>query len=824
MSTALRSTPFSLSAKLTLFFVLALHFFLGADGDSVRTAYPLSGIKGDYYNLLTEGFLRGSTAMNVAVHPGMLSPDPEVRRRSPSLLDANLYHGKYYLYYGVTPTLFFFIPYRLLTEQSLPPSVAVLAAVLVGYFAAAAVWRQARERYFPQCGPLAESLAYLLLGLTVATPFLLTRSSFYEVPIAAGYACAMLGFLSLWLALHAPPRRGYLPLAAASLALGLAVGCRPNYVFTTPILLVVAVLSARRTDMRLHFFAAAVTPAALVGLGLAAYNFTRFGSPLEFGFNYGINSFFDSGDPLVSTRFFWPNLRWTYFTPPGLSPYFPYIFPVAGSFRPAGYHGNELFHGQFPTLLLGVWLLLGLLVTRPVPNRAPINLFIACLAWMGLVSLGFMCFLGIRGNRYVVDFQASFVLLITLAAAWVWRVFPHRHLLAPLWKTGFALLATVSVAANILGSIQQFDEFANRRPHTFRALARALDPTVYAVARAAGLPTPGPVKFTVTFSAKSSPVVEPLLVAGLPEYTDGIYAIQEPDRRIELITDHHGYGGFRAKPFPIEIGRPYVFEIDLGSFYPPRHHSYFDAYDDYSADQIKTLASIRVDGRLVIEEQMRSYDAPPWTLMFGRNNATANPYARLFSGGISAVSFPPANRPVNLAPMSSNDGLWHLLVEFSPSAIGTNQPLLASGFTGAGNLLFAKILSAQELQLGLDLWGYGAPMSPPFLLTGASPHRIEIFVGPLAATYSWPKPPAFGAELNLHRRELQVWIDGKPAWRTAIEHHADSYRRVSIGSNPQRFSSANSTFAGRIEVVPVGIEKKLSFLDRALAPSHAPEP
>ena len=761
--------------------------------------------------------------MHVAVDPGMLSPDPEVRRHSPSLLDANFYHGKYYLYYGVVPAVLFFTPYRLLTGQSLPPELAVLLAVLIGYFAAIRIWRAARSRYFPSLGASGELAAHLLLGLSTASPFLVARSSFYEVPIAAGYASVMGACLACYHALHVVSCRAIIALAGSSLAMGLAVGCRPNYLLATPALLAVAlVLIYRRQGYQAHqsnaaLLAAAVLPAAFMGAGLAFYNFARFGNPLEFGFNYGINSFFDSGATLMSRNFIWPNLQWTYFSPPGFSPYFPYVFPVSGSFRPIGYFGNEAYHGQYFSLLLLIWILFGISLTHRTKFNIRAVAYTSALAWIGLSSLLFMMLLTIRGNRYVVDFQASFILLGALVAGWTWSRLKTRNLISSIWRSILVILAFISATCNILGAIQQFDQFANLRPNTFKQLARFFDPLAYKLANALNDSPHGPVKFQAAFSLQKNSVVEPLVVAGLNEYTDGVYAIQYPDKRIELIMDHHGYGGPHSKPFPIEIGRIYNFEVDLGAFYPPRYHQFFDSYDAYTADHIKTIVAVRVDGKTILDQQIKAYDAPHASISIGKNDITNNPYSRSFSGKITGVQYPPNPHTIKKLKIPKHDGILELNLQFDLSTLGSNQPLIASGIAGAGNLLFAKIKSANEIQIGLDAWGYGGPLSNPIKFRVETAHIVQIFIGPLAASYPWEDKASNPDFLQMRRSEIQIWIDGEIAWKTKIEHHEDSYQSLNVGSNPQGFSSAYSVFSGKIDIVPISIEKKAMFLRQVLS-------
>lgn len=799
--------------------ILVCFIWIGQQDESLEDSYQLKGRKEDYYNLLVAGFLDGSTAMKASVDPGLLSPDAEVRNKANYLLDANLYQGKYYLYYGVTPAVTLFTPYRLLTGYYLPTEIAILFSVAIGFLAATAVWREALSRYFTKISKWGESAAIILIGFSTATLFLLTRGAFYEIPIAGGYACSMLASLALWRSLHAKFKQKNFWLSIASLTLGLAVCCRPNYVFTLPVLLVIAFLKFRTRESYCSrglttLLAAAAGPAALIGLGQACYNYARFKDPIEFGFNYGLNSFFTSGNPLMSLRFFLPNLYWTYLSPPELSPYFPFVFPVAIKFLPSGYHGNEFYHGQFPTLLVSAWILIGSVCCNLL-IRNNLKLFLKFLFCISAVLLGFIMLLGIRGNRYVVDFQAAFILMIAITGAIIWQQFTIHRRWSKIWRVGYIILVIISTGFNFLGAIQQFDQFGNRRSETYKNLQLIANNISSLIFTNIGRP-PGPVKFTVVFANQEKAVIEPLLVAGLSEYIDSLYVVQYPDKRIELGLDHHAHGGPRSESIPIEPGRSYEIEVDLGAFYPPRVHPYFLKYDNISTDLVKNVARIKIDGRIVIDERMRSYDAPPWSLQFGLDRTRIK--SKAFSGKISQIIYIKNKHQHNFTPDKLSDGIWQLSVDFSATAIGTNQPILASGLAGAGNLLFAKILSSDQIQIGLDLWGYGAPVSDIISITGTTPHKFEIFVGPLAFRFPWSTSEygEYIKHLDEHRDTLTVYIDGKFAWSTQIKHHVNSYNYVSIGTNSQGFDTAQAVFSGRIANVTIPQHLKKNLLKKFL--------
>ena len=81
------------------------------------------GQTSEYYPLLTDAFLAGQTSLLVQPSAELLAlPDPHdpVANARFRLHDASLYHGKYYLYFGPTPAIVLFLPYKVLTGSHLP--------------------------------------------------------------------------------------------------------------------------------------------------------------------------------------------------------------------------------------------------------------------------------------------------------------------------------------------------------------------------------------------------------------------------------------------------------------------------------------------------------------------------------------------------------------------------------------------------------------------------------------------------------------------------------------------------------------------------------
>ncbi len=250
-----------------------------------------------YYNLLVQGFRAGQLNLKIEVPAGFAQladpydPIANAKYREDErhpLWDLSYYHGKMYLYFGVTPALVLFWPYAALTGHYLWHKDAAAVFCVVGFLASVGLLCLVWRRYFAEVGLTVVVACTLGLGLAAFAPINLARANIYEVAISCGYALTMLALLPLWRACHQPHQRGRW-LAAASLAYGLAIGARPNVLFGAVILLV-PVVQAWREGRRLWVpLLAATGPITFIGLGLMLYNTLRFDNPREFGTIYQLS-------------------------------------------------------------------------------------------------------------------------------------------------------------------------------------------------------------------------------------------------------------------------------------------------------------------------------------------------------------------------------------------------------------------------------------------------------------------------------------------------------------------------------------------------------
>ena len=253
-------------------------------------AYDFKAHHQDQYNVLADGILSGHLYLKEDIPAGLLALvdpyNPATNRsyRDAGLWDQSLFRGKCYLYFGVTPVLALYIPYRLLSGGlRLPNPVAVVTFCYVALLFATGLLFRLKRRYFEETPDWMLVAAVVLVGAADIACYLISQSEIYQVAIASGM-CFSLGSLYFLSRAFEPGSRRLAWLPASGLALVLAAGSRPHFAATTMLVVLIALVTLwRRGERRWTHFAALAVPYGAGGLLLGLYNYLRFGSFLEFG-------------------------------------------------------------------------------------------------------------------------------------------------------------------------------------------------------------------------------------------------------------------------------------------------------------------------------------------------------------------------------------------------------------------------------------------------------------------------------------------------------------------------------------------------------------
>ena len=446
--------------------VVGLFAWMAAESVTELTGWSAAD---NHYNLLVRGFQQGQLSLDKPA-PAQLAklPDPydpvanERYRIGFGLHDMSYYRGRMYLYFGVTPALLLFWPWAALTGRYLFHHHAVAVFCAVGFLVTAAMLRALWRRYFPEVGVAVVAACLLALGLAAGVPVLLQRAEFWEVAVSCGYALGMLVLAAVWRALIDPERRAWW-LAAASLALGLAVGARPFLLLGAPILLVPIAAGWNQpagTGRRLPWdlLLAAAIPLALCGLGLMLYNDLRFDSPFEFGQRYQLAGDRQDNIRHFSLSFLWFNFCVYFLEPVKWTREFPFVGEIATPVLPAGHAPVEDPFGILTNIPI-VWFALAAPLAwwnRAAEARSVLRGFLLAVAVLfGTSAVVLSLFYG-NCSRYESEFLPPLVFLAVVGILAVERVLAPR----PRWRlaarVSWVVLLVFSVGFNLLDGVNHY--------------------------------------------------------------------------------------------------------------------------------------------------------------------------------------------------------------------------------------------------------------------------------------------------------------------------------------------------------------------------------
>jgi len=260
-------------------------------------------------DLMTDSILEGKTYLGVGVDESLINatrPYNITYREENNVVsrwDHVYFEGKYYSYFGIIPVLLLHIPFLLTTGRYVSVAGATFIYSVMASIGIYLLWKELVRKYIKDI-PYTLYLAALISALFGSNIMLLTvKGGIYESAIASAFMFAVWGLFFIFRSVRnlSFDKINYAALFFGCSGLALAVGCRPTYMFYSllvpvvlfPIIRACFPLKGFLTDKRavitsLNCLAAVIIPYITIGSGLMWYNYTRFGSVIEFGITYHI--------------------------------------------------------------------------------------------------------------------------------------------------------------------------------------------------------------------------------------------------------------------------------------------------------------------------------------------------------------------------------------------------------------------------------------------------------------------------------------------------------------------------------------------------------
>lgn len=315
--------------KILIFLVLIFYNFLATSGKGTYELekFNLSGY--GIYKLMTNGLLGGKLSLPVEPHPDLIKlKDPyDPALNGPYRLgEASLYKGKYYSYFGITPVIVLFLPYKLITSNDMPEGLAILIFSFGAFLFAILILLHFKKLYFQKIPEWSLLLAVAVIGFANITPILINIHTIQAVASSSGLFFLLGGIYFLLLSVG---RFRFKDLFLASIFFGFSVGARPTFFVTSSVLLLIVFFKLLKENSvgtkLLYSLLNLFLPYIICLFLLALYNYMRFQNPLEFGLSYQLVYFDITKSKFFDLQFIPFGIYSYFFQTPEVDSIFPFI-------------------------------------------------------------------------------------------------------------------------------------------------------------------------------------------------------------------------------------------------------------------------------------------------------------------------------------------------------------------------------------------------------------------------------------------------------------------------------------------------------------------
>ncbi len=223
-----------------------------------------------------------------------------------------------------------------------------------------------------------------------------------------------------------------------------------------------------------------------------------------------------------------------------------------------------------------------------------------------------------------------------------------------------------------------------------------------------------------------------------------------------------------------------------------------DVFPDCAADaSLRLGAELRLDGQTVLASREKT--------QLGRPADCVSAPASLALAGIDVrftgpeLSMERVERPIQ-ERYTSGRGPIQLVVRFPRNRWTLHEPLVTTGRTGAGDVLYVIYEDPGHVRIGFDDWSRAGSVSDPIPVDYTTYHDLRISFGSL-----YPESledPFWGATPLAARQralgQVVVTVDGRPVLGGPARTYPSSLPEITLGENRIGASTADRHFHGDI--------------------------
>jgi hypothetical protein len=319
------------------------------------------------------------------------------------------------------------------------------------------------------------------------------------------------------------------------------------------------------------------------------------------------------------------------------------------------------------------------------------------------------------------------------------------------------------------------------RPHSL--IAGALNRPAAKIEELAGVRY-GPLLLDIRFP--QNPVIgrgEQLL--SLAGGADVLY-VDEPDEgHVQLRFFHRGVGGPSSDPVAVDRGRVHTLVLDMGALYPPAEHPLFAGWPENLVDALHRRLVLTLDGNTVLDRSVDYYANDYFHTRIGPAIPAVAGEA-LFSGTLLNVRRAQMPLPGQVAA-GKLEGPVRITLRFPDFVSIYGEPLVSTGRSGAGDLVYVTYLGPGLVRFGHDCWNYGPAETAAVSFNPLEEQTVDVDMGSLR--------PGQSASAD-GRTLFQLRFNGRLMASTYRPFHASEPVDVAYGFNAIGASTASASFSG----------------------------
>ena len=276
-----------------------------------------------------------------------------------------------------------------------------------------------------------------------------------------------------------------------------------------------------------------------------------------------------------------------------------------------------------------------------------------------------------------------------------------------------------------------------------------------------------------------------MLVTGTSFLSDYVLADYTAKDELQLVFIHSSRVTVASPPLHFTPGQPHTVTVTMGSLYPPVGSPYYDDYSPAQARAFQSTVRILFDGKVAIRRLITTYDGLSPNPVIGTTEDRPAYRDTPFSGRILG-----RHRLRDTLTVAREPGPVRLQLRLPPFSGVRHEPLLSSGTTGRGDLVYISYLADNKISFGFDHWSVGGSSSPPIAVDPNSTLAVEIDYPGLHAR-SAQALPALGVP-----GRLTIRLNGKLVLDVSTLSYACDPDSVVAGANYIGSSVAPPLFTG----------------------------